>query len=158
SASNSGFGRLVVVISVEELVQRVRDLTEANNEVDVPGGYRGAGHAGKLRTPFVLDNHGPAHLFYRTDAHCTVTAAAGENNGYGPLLEARRDGLEEQVRRGTDEMDELRVSQREGVVRTREQVPVGRRHYYESGEECIAFLGLLDSEVRVPSEDVGHQA
>src|SRR5439155_508820 len=115
-------------------------------------------HARELGRAFILGDHRAAHLLDRPDAHRSITARSGEDDGYGPILVARRHRLEQQVRAGPHEMDQLGLRQGQRPVGIDEQVAVGRRDVDGPGYHPVAFAGLHHFELGPPAQDVGHQA
>src|SRR5262249_58326437 len=76
----------------------------------------------------------------------------------GATEEAGRERLDQEVRRGAQEVQQLGVGQREAPVGVDEQVAVGWRDVDGARVELLSGFGLLDGEPRAPGEDVRDEA
>jgi hypothetical protein len=69
-----------------------------------------------------------------------------------------RDGLEEDVRGGAQEVHGQGPRQRDRPALADQQVVVGRGHEDPARLQTITVFGLLHVEIRPSREDLGHQA
>src|SRR5581483_5664068 len=134
------------------------DLVERQHDIDAPGLDGRLGHAEVLGGRAVLGQGDAAGRLDGLQAVGAVPAATGQDDPDGAVAQARRHRLEQPIGGGAHEMYPDRVGQGKGAVGVDEEVPVGRRDVHDAGSEAVAVLGLLDGQVDVSAEDLGHQA
>ena len=95
--------------------------------------------------------------FNGLDSHGTVAVRTGQNHSNGPFFVAGSRRLEEQVSQWPDKVHQFRLGEREGTITFDRHVVIGRRAIHPTVTQRIAFLGVVDLQMRPFAQDLGHE-
>src|SRR3989442_10650599 len=160
SFSNSGPASSAILesLALDQRDELGGDIVQRQDEVDRTRRDRGGRHAEEFRRSLVLGDHGPASLLDRGHAHRAVVAGAGQDDRDRALAIGGGHRFEHEVRRGSDEVDELGISQGERPCAIDQHVLVRGRQVHMVRLQLDAFFGMRDRKLGLSADDLRHQA
>src|SRR5262249_10231035 len=147
-------GRSRSLLTPDERRQRWSDLIQGEHEIDLARLNGRAWHSEEFGRGLVLGNDSAAHFLDRLYAARPVSPCTRQDDGDGPILEGWRNGMKDEIRRRSKEMNQFSSRQRQRSVGVDEKVPNRRANIDRAGAKLIAFLRPLERQAALAAQQL----